>query len=75
MSPPGCDVQFIPCASAAHEQLFVGTSKVSGSIQNQRVSVAHAIIYQIVLSYGQRVDERLATRAIHVAVQPDGEGS
>ena len=35
--------------------------------------MAHAIIYQIVLSYGKGVDERLATRAIHVAVQPDGE--
>jgi hypothetical protein len=55
--------------------LFVGTNNVSGSIQNQRVSVAHAIIYQIVLSYGKGVDERLATRAIHVAVQPDGEAS
>ena len=37
--------------------------------------MAHAIIYQIVLSYGKGVDERLAVRAIHVAVQPDGEAS
>jgi hypothetical protein len=37
--------------------------------------LAHAIIYQIVLCYGKGIDERLATHAIQVAVQPDGEAS
>src|ERR1700758_1964597 len=54
--------------------LSVGT-EVLRSIQNQRVCVAHAIINQTVLPYGKGIDERLATRAINVAVQPDAEGS
>ena len=61
-------------ALIAPDSLFVGAKNASRSVQNQHVSVAHAIINQTVLSYGKGIDKRLATRAIHVAVQPDGEG-
>ena len=57
------------------EKLFVGTKNPSGSIQNQRVDVVLAIMCQTDVCFGKGVDERLATRAIHVAVQPDAEGS
>jgi hypothetical protein len=55
-------------------KLFVGAKNFSGSIQNQRVSVILAIMYQVDASWGKRVNERPATRAIHVAVQPDAKG-
>ena len=50
------------------EKLFVGTKNPSGSIQNQRVDVVLAIMCQTDVCFGKGVDERLATRAIRVAV-------
>jgi hypothetical protein len=61
-------------AGRCPKALFVGTKNVSGSIQNQHVHVVLAIIHQSDVSWGKGFDERLATRAIHVAVQPDAEG-
>ena len=56
-------------------QLIVSTKNVSGSIQNQRVHVFLAIIHQTDVSMGKGADELLAKLAIHIAVQPDAEGS
>jgi hypothetical protein len=58
----------------APDGLFVGTNNISGSIQNRHVSVSDAISYQVARSYGKRVDKRLLTLAIYVAVQLFGEG-
>jgi hypothetical protein len=57
------------CASKA---VSAEGKPLHGASKNS-LNVARAIIYQIVLSYRKGVDERLATGAIQVAVQPDGE--